>query len=33
VYYDGRLDVYVLPLGYDRVWRAGYQHRIVVPQL
>jgi hypothetical protein len=30
---DGRLDVYVRPLEFGRVWSARSQHRVVVPQL
>ena len=30
---DGCLSFDVDPLGRDSVWHAGYQHRIVVPQL
>jgi hypothetical protein len=30
---DGRLLLYVFPLGYGCVWSADYQHRVVVPQL
>ena len=30
---DGSLRVFVDKLAYDYVWRAGYRHRVVVPQL
>jgi len=30
---DGRLNAYVFHFDYDRVWRAEYRYRIVVPQL
>ncbi len=33
VYDDGTLDAYVSRFSDDRVWDAGYRHRVVVPQL
>lgn len=32
-WYDGQLEVRVYRLSYGNVWRVGYRHGIVVPQL